>query len=400
MPLFVGSHNPFFEGAYQAGVFVLLVALVRSFMQRERAEVLATGLYAVCTVASLSIAPWAAGYAAALLCAIPLFFAFRRYGFAALLVAAVSASLFRETLAAGVFASEAALPLSAGVLSLVALLAIGIAGVKRSAREDEGKIEAPDYLKRLESERRVKYEIDLLSEMQLALLPERPPSVRGFEIGVRTVLATEAGGDLYDFAIDESGELWIAAGDVSGHGYSCGIQQAMVKAALASLVKAGRSPGEVLCEIDRVLRTGRSRRVFTSLALYRIDPRTGCGVFANAGHPFPLLLSETGCTEVSSPGLPLGHGPRRTYADSPLDLPIGGALVFASDGLFEGPDRFDEPYGYERPRELLRSVGLWRRPAESMVDALFADWRLHVGDGAPADDTTIVIVRRPTPTLA
>src|SRR5664279_4645669 len=134
--------------------------------------------------------------------------------------------------------------------------------------------------------------MDLLSRMQLSLLPERPPVVLGLELSVKTILATEAGGDLYDFVQDEAGALWVAAGDVSGHGYSCGIQQAMVMAALASLVKAGRNPSDILVEIDRVLRRGRSGRLFTSVVLLRVDPATGVGVLANAGHPFPLLLNE------------------------------------------------------------------------------------------------------------
>jgi serine phosphatase RsbU (regulator of sigma subunit) len=100
------------------------------------------------------------------------------------------------------------------------------------------------------------------------------------------------------------------------------------------------------------------------------------------------------CTELAAPGLPLGQGPGRTYANQEFEIPPGGLLVFASDGLFEAADAFDEPYGYDRPRVVLTSVGLWRRPPEGIVDALFSDWRRHAGEGAPADDTTVVAVKR------
>jgi sigma-B regulation protein RsbU (phosphoserine phosphatase) len=169
----------------------------------------------------------------------------------------------------------------------------------------------------------------------------------------------------------------------------------MVMASLWSLVKAGRMPSEILAEIDRVLRMGRSGRLFTSVALVRIDPKSGDGLLANAGHPYPLLLHEGKTREITGSGLPLGQGPARTYADVPIELPRGGVLVMASDGLFEGPDRFDAPYGFDRPRAVLESASLWRRPPESIVEALFADWRLHVGEGTPSDDTTILVVKRP-----
>ncbi len=394
-PLFQAQKGPFFEGAFDTALFVLFVALFRFVVPRRFASVAAAALFGLYTSVSMPLHPWGAGLALALALAVVLLWAFERYGLAALLVAAVSSALLRDALVAGLHLDG---NLSSALLTVVPLLAVaasGAVGLSRPERDEEGRLDAPGYVRRLESERRVKYEMDLLSRMQLSLLPQKPPAVEGLELCVKTILATEAGGDLYDFVQDESGALWIAAGDVSGHGYSCGIQQAMVMAALASLVKAGRTPSSILLEIDRVLRMGRSERLFTSVALLRLDPATGSGLLANAGHPFPLLLHEGRATEISGSGLPLGQGPKRTYADVPVEIPRGAVLVIASDGLFEGSDRFDAPYGFDRPRTVLESTSLWRRPAESIVEALLADWRLHVGEGPPSDDTTILVVKRP-----
>jgi serine phosphatase RsbU (regulator of sigma subunit) len=74
-------------------------------------------------------------------------------------------------------------------------------------------------------------------------------------------------------------------------------------------------------------------------------------------------------------------------------VPPGGALVFCSDGLFEGTDPRDNAYGYDRPRELLRALG--DRSAAEILEALFAGWRKHLAtDGPPADDTTVLVVKR------
>ncbi|HKC24561.1 MAG TPA: PP2C family protein-serine/threonine phosphatase [Thermoanaerobaculia bacterium] len=394
LPLFAGRTTPFYEGPFYAAIFVLFVALLRFGLARRFAEPLAALVFALLLSFSVPLEPWGGAFASALAAAIVLYVAFHEFGFASLLTATTTAALLRETLAALHLRPVYPLAVLFGGAALALIAAAGSIGVRRPAREDEGKVEAPEYVRRLESERRVKYEMDLLSRMQLALLPDAPPEVPGVEIAVRTVLATEAGGDLYDFAVDGDGALWIAAGDVSGHGYSCGIQQAMVKAALASLVKAGRRPAEILCEVDRVLRTGKTR-LFTTLLLLRLDPKTGAGVFSNAGHPYPLVLEAGACREIEAPALPLAQGPPRVYEDFPLSLAPGAILVLASDGLYEGPDRFDEPYGYERPRAILSAVGLFRRPAAAILEALFADWRRHVGEGAPADDTTVLVVKRP-----
>ncbi len=394
-PLFGAQKGPFYEGAWDTALFVFAVAAFRFALPRRWAGPAAAVAWALYVSLGTPLAPWGAGFALALALATILLLVFDAHGLAALLVAAVSSSLLRDGLVASRFV-EGNLLAAVVTLGPLALLAVaGVAGVRGRAEDEEGRLDAPEYVRRIESERRVKYEMDLLSRMQLSLLPEKPPAVPGLELAVKTVLATEAGGDLYDFIADDAGALWIAAGDVSGHGYSCGIQQAMVMAALSSLVKAGRSPAEVLAEIDRVLRTGRSGRLFTSLALLKLDPATGGGVVANAGHPYPLLLEEKGCREIAASGLPLGQGPKRTYVDVEVALPKGGALVLASDGLYEGPDLVDAPYGYDRPRDVLTAVSLWRRPADAIVEALYADWRRHVGEGAPPDDTTILVVKRP-----
>ncbi|MGA7990895.1 MAG: SpoIIE family protein phosphatase, partial [Thermoanaerobaculia bacterium] len=394
-PLFQPHKGPFYEGTFDAALFLLFVTLLRFVLSRRWAGSAGAILFALYLSSGMPLHPWGASLVLCLLYALVFQSVLETHGLAALLVASISSALLRDALVACRTLDGNALGAVATLVPLLGLAVAGVVGFRRPASDEEGRLDAPDYVKRLESERRVKYEMDLLSRMQLSLLPEKPPTVDGLDLSVRTVLATEAGGDLYDFVIDEAGSLWIAAGDVSGHGYSCGIQQAMVMAALASLVKAGRRPSEILVEIDRVLRMGRSGRLFTSLALLKLDSRTGDGLLANAGHPYPLLLSEGACRELAGSGLPLGQGPKRTYEDVPVELPKGGVLVMASDGLYEGPDLVDAPYGYDRPREVLTSVSLWRRPADAIVEALFADWRRHVGEGTPADDTTILVVKRP-----
>ncbi|MBK9968446.1 MAG: serine/threonine-protein phosphatase [Holophagales bacterium] len=394
LPLFGGIANAFLEGPYAAATLVLGAALFRFVLPRERADVLGAVGYALFYSCTFHYAPWGALFALTLAEAILFLLAFRTFGLTGLLVAATAPALLRDLLAALRFPAELPVPLILTTVSVAGLAWVGVVACRRPEREDEARVDTPDFVKRIESERRVKYEMDLLSRMQLALLPDHPPEVPGLQIAARTILATEAGGDLYEFLVDEEGALWVAAGDVAGHGYSCGIQGAMVKACLLTLVKAGRRPAEILAEVDRVLRAANTGRLFTSLVLARIDPATGRGVLANAGHPWPLLVVEGKARELSASGLPLGKGPARTYAETAFELPGSASLVLASDGLYEGPDRFDDPYGYERPRAVLERIGLWRRPAESILEALVGDWRTHVGEGEPADDTSVVVVRR------
>jgi hypothetical protein len=392
LPLF-GVTTPFNDGVLLAAGVALFLGLAHRFLPPRWAP------WAAALAGGLAIGPFASlrppGWQVLVdVAAIGLLvFVGRRAGLAGILAAALCAELLPAAAFSALHFSwlPASFLVTAGVPLL--LLTAGFAGMRRPEEAERERLPQPAFVRRLEDERRLRYEMDLLARMQRELLPE-VPAVEGWEIAVRSLLATEAGGDLYDFLRDPEGNLWIAAGDVAGHGYSCAIVQAMTAAALTSTITSTRMPSEVLREVDRVIRRGGSHRNFTSLALVRLDPRTGQALLGNAGHPFPLLLAHDGeVEEIDLPGLPLGQGPNRRYADLPFEVPPGGALVFCSDGLFEGTDPRDNAYGYDRPRELLRALG--DRSAAEILEALFADWRKHMGtEGPPADDTTVLVVKR------
>ena len=391
-PIF-DSVTPFFDGVVLAAGVAICLGLASRFLPSRWAP-WAAALAAGLAVPLVSLRPVGWQVAVSLAAAGLLVGVSRRLGLAGLLTAAVCACLLPPAAFSALHLSWLPLTFASSAGFPTALLLLGLVGLRRPEEAERGRLlRQPAFIRRLEEERRLGHEMDLLARMQRELLPQAP-AVEGWQIAVRSILATEAGGDLYDFVRDTNGNLWIAAGDVAGHGYSCAIVQAMTAAALTSTITAILTPSEVLKEVDRVIRRGGAHRNFTSLALVRLDPRTGEALLGNAGHPFPLLLAHDGdVEEINLPGLPLGQGPQRTYSDFRFSIPPGGALVFCSDGLFEAADPRENQYGYERPRDLLRALG--DRSAEEILEALFADWRSYMrSDGPPADDTTVLVLKR------
>ncbi|HVT61502.1 MAG TPA: SpoIIE family protein phosphatase [Thermoanaerobaculia bacterium] len=393
LPAFDSWDSPFSRGIALAAIVTLLLGFARRLVPARwagsAAVVAALALYPAVKLQPLPLSLAANAILLGLLVA-----AGRRSGLTALLTAAAVFYLLPLAVFAALHLSwlPVTFGLTAGTTALVAVL--GTVGLRRPQQAEIEGVKPPAFIRRLEEERRLKYEMDLLARMQLGLLPQQLPRLPGWDIAARSLLATEAGGDLYDFLLDEEGKLWVAAGDVAGHGYSCAIVQAMTTAALSSLIAPGQKPSEVLIQVDRVIRRGGARRNFTSLALLRLDPATGEALLANAGHPFPfiMMVADDDVGEVNLPGLPLGQGPAREYADEPLHLPPGAILVFCSDGLFEAANWNEVQYGYERPREVLYAAR--SRPAAAILDAMLADWRRHLGPTAPPDDTTVVVIKR------
>ena len=399
LPVFsgFGFHDPFGNGIALAAGIMLLLAIARSLVPSRWVPLLVI-LAGALLIGPLQLRPFPFELAANALLVTPLVLLGRRAGLTALLTAAVSSLLLPAAVFSGLHPDWLSGAFAATAGPLAGLLVLGLVGLARPAQVEAERLRAPAFMRRMEEERRIKYEMDLLARMQVGLLPQSLPELPGWEVAARSILATEAGGDLYDFLLDDDGKLWVAAGDVAGHGYSCAIVQAMTTAALSSLISPEKTPSEVLRRVDRVIRRGGSHRNFTSLALLRLDPQTGEVVLSNAGHPYPFLITPgpgavaAEIAEISLPGLPLGQGPPREYSDHIFELPPGGALVFCSDGLMETRDGRENPYGFDRPREVLR--GAAHASAGGMLDLLLADWRRHLGREEPPDDTTVVVIKR------
>jgi hypothetical protein len=375
-----------------AGTVMLVLAVALRLLPARWAPLVAAVAVALCLPFPLQLENVWLETAARALIAGGFVATLRAFGLTSLLTATVTFYLLPAAVYSALNLAWMPWTFAGAVGTPVAFLLLGLVGLRRSSSIEAHRLAPPPFMRRLEEERRLRYEMQLLARMQEGLLPQSVPQLPGWEIAARSILATEAGGDLYDFLSDDDGKLWVAVGDVAGHGYSCAIVQAMTTAALTSLIRPGALPSEILVQVDRVIRRGGSPRNFASLTLLRLDPETGEVLISNAGHPFPLLLQDGDATEIVLPGLPLGKGPRRSYQDVTLHLPPGAALVFCSDGLCETRDYQESPYGFDRPQEILRRTP--DAPADSILEILLADWRSHLGSEEPPDDTTVVVVRR------
>ncbi len=175
-------------------------------------------------------------------------------------------------------------------------------------------------------------------ELQRAILPPRLPSVPGARLSWAYVPAASellVGGDWYDaFALDD-GRIGLSIGDVTGHGLDAAVVMAEMRQAVRFAAMEGFEPQRVLDHADRMLRSQRPEAIATAgFGIY--DPTARTLVYANAGHPSPLLASDD--AEVSAldvDGLPLGMRSLGSGAQRGVELASGTLAVFYTDGLTE-----------------------------------------------------------------
>ena len=144
------------------------------------------------------------------------------------------------------------------------------------------------------------------------------------------------GGDWCEaFAVTED-TLAFSIVDVCGHGETKHAAMTVTSAVIREAAGQGLDPAQTLAEAHRCLRLFDPDEYATALfALYSIPSRTL--VFANAGHPPPLLASPLATLYLEFPNsdLPLGIEAQYVPVVRRVKIPAESLLVFYTDGVIE-----------------------------------------------------------------
>lgn len=250
------------------------------------------------------------------------------------------------------------------------------------------------YQEARENQLRLQNDLDTAKEIQLQLLPRGAREVPGLDIAAAYVPARELGGDFYDFLPYGEGRLALALGDVSGKGTAAALYGSLAIGMLREhAVEHTAAPGVMLSMLNRRLHAARLEARFIALTFAVYDPADRTLSIANAGGTHPLLLRDGDLSQVPVDGIPLGLFPEADYAVSTVNLRVGDAIVFASDGILESENAKDEEFGFERLRDLMISL-----PPETSVEnisgAILSATDAFTGLDRPArDDRTLLVLR-------
>ena len=205
--------------------------------------------------------------------------------------------------------------------------------------------------------------------LQAAVLPVQLADVAGVEIAICYEPADGAhrlGGDWYDaFALPEN-QLYLAIGDVVGHGLPAVEDMAQLRIAGRALAVQGLTPAEVLSHLNTL--TGHaSQGKYATAAVAVFEPTTASLRYASAGHPPPLLRqcrSDRVIELDGSHGMVLGPMRNATYTQNEVVIASGDILVMYTDGLIEHRDQ-DIEVGIDQAR---RQIADWH-PEDSLSEA-------------------------------
>lgn len=227
--------------------------------------------------------------------------------------------------------------------------------------------------------------------IQRSLLPKGPIEIRGFEVAGESISTDIVGGDLFDIINFDDEHFGVAVGDASGHGLPAALLVRDVVTGLRMGLEKEMKITPVLEKLNRVIHKSTLSTSFISLFYGEIESN-GNLVYANAGHPAPILVAGERLELLERGGLVLGPMPEVKLRRGFTYMNPGNVLVLFSDGLLERQNRFGVPFEIERVKQIV--VDHQHRSAES-IKSILIESALNFGDKSTwKDDVTVVVIKR------
>ncbi|MFP5342905.1 MAG: PP2C family protein-serine/threonine phosphatase [Candidatus Limnocylindria bacterium] len=260
--------------------------------------------------------------------------------------------------------------------------------VERTARERHAASAA--------ATRRIDSELAHGRQLQRSFVSLVAPVTPGYDLASHYEAAREVGGDFFDlFRLRRRGRpLSVVIADVTGKGIAAALLMAFSRPLLHAAIDHTTGPAEALVRTNRILVEERRSSLFITAMVARLDLPTGHLRFANAGHEPPIYVPGDG----RPASLVLGSGPLvGAFADLAVPevavgLRPGDALLLYTDGVTDARSPAGERFEEARLFAAIESAR--GGSAQDLVDAVAGAVAAFAGVSEPADDITIVAIRR------
>ena len=244
----------------------------------------------------------------------------------------------------------------------------------------------------------IRQSLYLAKEVQQTLLPQKSPELDKLDVAATIVYCDETGGDYYDFpdtSETHPGDFTVAIGDVSGHGIPSALMMATARAFLRQRSMLPGNLVDIVSDVNRQMaRDFEETGGFMTLFYLTIDTKNDCLYWVRAGHD-PAIFYDPGTDtfeELRGAGIALGVDIDGHYAQyQKTDLKKDQIILLGSDGLWEARNPKGEMFGKAPIQQIIRKHA--GATAREMLTSCFHEFNVFLGDRAPEDDVTLVVIK-------
>ncbi|MTJ04700.1 MAG: fused response regulator/phosphatase [Sediminimonas qiaohouensis] len=242
-------------------------------------------------------------------------------------------------------------------------------------------------------------------KLQQSLLRDRYKDFGPAQVSLVLQSSGHVGGDLVGFYPVNDSHFGLFALDVSGHGISSALMTARLAGYLSSaapehnvaLRRAADGsyealpPAEVVETLNRLFLDEMATEHYFTLLLADVNLHSGEVIFAQAGHPHPILQRKDGSvTALGDGGLPVGLLPDATFEQTRITLNAGDRLLIQSDGITECMTPSGEMLNDEGVMHLMEQMQ--NTCGEEFLNTLLTHLHAYTGDRDFADDVSAVLL--------
>ena len=240
--------------------------------------------------------------------------------------------------------------------------------------------------------------LEVAEEVQQNLLPQKNPSIEGFDIAGKSIYCSQTGGDYYDFLnVPEGsrGRFSIVVGDVTGHGIEAALLMTTARALIRSRAFQPGTISQVVTEVNRHLTldvsgTGR----FMTLFYLTIDPANQSLQWVRAGHDPAIFYDPVTDTfeELRGSGMALGVDEDWQFEENEkTGLAEGQIILLGTDGIWEAHNQKGGMFGKDPIYNIIRQNAA--ASASEILNAIIDALNRFRKDLEPEDDVTLVIIK-------
>lgn len=238
-------------------------------------------------------------------------------------------------------------------------------------------------------------ELDVARDVQLSMIPQKPPDDENYEIACHYETAKEVGGDFIDFIKKEDGTYYISIGDISGKGMSAALYMLQVRLLLRHLADFSDNPRSILSSVNKNVFKHIKKGLYFSAILANINGKNIN--LCRAGHN-PVLYynsANRSCSEIRQSGMALGLNNSELFESSLEESDIitnkDDVILFYSDGLTETMNNSRNEFGVDKVKELL--ILNSHKSAEEIKNELLIEVSKFRGFAEVHDDLTMIIMK-------
>jgi phosphoserine phosphatase RsbU/P len=231
---------------------------------------------------------------------------------------------------------------------------------------------------------------------QIPLFEAAAGSPRDVEIYALSNPARAFTGDFY-FTHREGDRMWLAVGDVAGHGIHAAVVMGMIQEELEQRIVSCATddcdPAITMQRLHLFLRDLLPRNRFVTAVIAQIQD-DGSLRIANGGHVPVLIARRDGSMEtIGSTGPVIGLLDTAQWRSIDVPFHHGDTLLAITDGVTESRSKSDDELGLCRLRDAFANAAVKHGSAREIAADIQSMLHSHSGDRRD-DDVTIIVARR------